>query len=244
VANLLVEGLTDAAFFQHLFGKLYLQGLTFRSGPRPGRENIPASFQGTLPGGTVLEVNLTIAGDKGQIRPTIGALLRRDITDLVVAEDIDDGGPDQVVQSIRDSVYDHLELPRPTGQTANRKIEVEGRTVHVIPMGLYQDSTLASLGITSHAMEDYLIRLLMEDADLRQRAPELRGLLSEILPTVRRYDGAFDSSKDLFQLIKPIVQHSFSDVGVVKKLIEDVEIGILRTVVSPLLADLDRAFGV
>jgi len=242
VANLLVEGLTDAAFFQHLFSRLYLQGVTARSGPRPGRENIPTSFQGTLPDGTLLEVNLTIAGGRDQIRPTMAALLRRDVTELVVAQDTDEGSPEQIVESIRDSVYEELGLARSRGLPGSRRIEVAGRTVYVIPVGLYQDDSLMALGITHHALEDYLIKLLLEDAELRQRVPELQGLLSEILPTVRRYDGNFNSSKDLFQLNKPIIQHGFSDVRVVQILVADAEIGILRTVVSPLLADLDRAF--
>jgi hypothetical protein len=241
MANLLVEGLTDAAFFQHLFERLYLQNVTVRHGPRPGRENIPASFQGTLPHGPLLEVNLTIAGDKGQIRPTIGALLRRDVTELVVAEDIDDGSPEQVVHSIRDSVYDSLGLPRPGGEADNQKIEVAGRTVYVIPMGLRQDSTLAALGVTSHAMDDYLIKLVLEDVGLRQKAPELGQLLFDILPTIRKYEGPFERSKELFQLIKPIVQHSFSDTGTVQKIFAQADPNILRRVLAPVLADVELA---
>jgi hypothetical protein len=239
--NLLVEGLTDAAFFQHLFAGLYLQGVTVRFGPRPGRENIPASFQGALPDGTLLEVNLTIAGDKGQIRPTIGALLRRDVTELVVAEDIDDGSPEQTVQSIRDSVYDHLGLPRPGGLINNRVIDVAGRTVYVIPMGLYQDVVLAALGVTSHAMEDYLVRLLLEDTKLRKECPELQSLLLQILPVIRAHEGPFNSSKEIFQLIKPIVQHSFSDTGVVQSLFQNADPDILRSVLAPVLADVEQA---
>lgn len=45
-------------------------------------------------------------------------------------------------------------------------------------------------------------------------------------------------------MIKPIVQHGFSDVGVVQKLVRDADIGILRSVVGPLLADVEQAFGV
>jgi hypothetical protein len=241
MANLLVEGLTDAAFFQHLFDSLYLQGLTVRSGPRPGRENIPASFQGALPDGTLLEINLTIAWGRDQIRPTMGALLRRDVTELVVAQDIDNGNPEQVVQSIRDSVHEELGLPSPGGGPDSRKIEVTGRTVYVLPMGLYQDDTLSALGVTSHAMDDYLIKLLLEDAGLRQRAPELSRLLSEILPTIRRFDGSFNSSKEIFQLIKPIVQHGFSDTGVVQSLFENADPNILRSVLAPVLADVELA---
>jgi hypothetical protein len=241
MANLLVEGLTDAAFFQHLFERLYLQGLTVRSGARPGRENIPASFQGALPDGTLLEVNLTIAWGRDQIRPAMGALLRRDVAELVVAQDIDEGSPQQVVQSIRDSVYEELGLPRPRGQPDSRVIEVTGRTVHVLPMGLYQDPTLASLGITSHAMEDYLIKLLLEDANLRRDVSELRSLLLQILPVIHEHDGSFPSSKDLFQLIKPMLQHGFSDTRVVEWLFQSADPDILQSVLAPVLADVELA---
>ena len=64
----------------------------------------------------------------------------------------------------------------------------------------------------------------------------------QILPPIRNSDGAFDKSKEIFQLIKPLVQHSFSDTGVVEKVVWDADEAILRSVLAPLLVDVEQAF--
>ena len=240
---LVVEGLTDATFFKELLSRLYLGDAKVEYDRQPGKRNIPTVVRGTQSDGTLLEVEFRNQEGRSNIPDAIRELLTQGVLGIAVAQDIDNGSPEQTLQSIQGTVYTHLGLNPPRG-SASKKIEVEGKVITAIPVGLYQDAALASLGITRHALEDYLLMLLLEDAGLRQRAPELQGLLSEILPTVRRYDGDFDSSKELFQLVKPIVQHGFSDVGVVHKLVADAEIGILRTVVSPLLEDIDRALGI
>lgn len=238
---LVVEGLTDAAFFQELLSELYLGDAKVEHDRQPGRRNIPAVVRGTQSDGTLLEVELRNQEGRSNIPDAIRELLTQGVLSFTVAQDIDQGDPEQTLQSIQGTVYSHLGLNPPRGP-ASKKIEVEGKIVTIIPMGLYADATLASLDITSHAVEDYLIKLILEDANLRQRAPELQGLLSEILPAVRRYDGDFNASKELFQLIKPIVQHSFSDTGVVHSLFENANPGILRSVLAPVLADVEQAF--
>ena len=122
-------------------------------------------------------------------------------------------------------------------------VTVEGRTIYVLAMGMYQDPELNDLGISKHALEDYLLKLVLEDPTLQVNVRELRVLLDSILPSVRNHDGRFDSTKDLFQLIKPLVQLGFNDTGVVQKMIEDADENILRSVLAPLLHDLDRALG-
>ena len=238
---LVVEGLTDATFFQELLRRLYLWNAEVETESRLGRERIPKIVRGTRSDGSSLEVEFVNQEGKARIPERITALLNADIRQFIVAQDINGDFPNGIVQSIGRVIYTHLGMAPPTTPVAGHRIEIEGGAIGVIPLGLHQDDELRALGITHHALEDYLIKLLLEDAELRQRAPELGGLLSEILPTVRRYDGDFNSSKGLFQLIKPIVQHGFSDAGVVQKLVADAEISILRTVVSPLLEDLDRA---
>lgn len=238
---LVVEGLTDATFFQELLSRLYLGDAKVEYGRQPGRRNIPTAVRGTQSDGTLLEVEFRNQEGRSNIPDAVRELLTQGVLSFAVAQDIDDGSPEQTLQSIQGTVYSHLGLNPPRG-AASKKIEVEGRVITAIPMGLYRDAALVSLGITRHAMEDYLIKLLLGDANLRLNVPKLAELLSQILPLVREANGPFNSSKTLFPLIKPIIQHGFSDVGVVRKLIEDAEIGVLRMVVSPPVADLDRAF--
>jgi hypothetical protein len=237
---LVVEGLTDATFFQELLSRLYLGNAQVEYDRQPGRRNIPAVVRGTQPDGTLLEVEFRNQEGRSNIPDAIRELLTQGVLSFAVAQDIDDGSPEQTLQSIQGTVYSHLGL-NPPREPVQKKLQVEGRTIAVIPTGLRQDGTLAALGVTSHAMEDYLIKLLLEDADLRQRAPELQGLLSEILPTVRRYDGDFNSSKELFQLIKPVVQHGFSDTGVVRSLFDHADPTILQRALAPVLADVEQA---
>jgi hypothetical protein len=240
---LVVEGLTDATFFQELLRRVYLSNATLQPGARFGRENIPNIVRGHLPDGSPIEVEFVNQEGNTRIRESITNLLDGNIRHFIVTQDIDSQSPDQIVQSIRDIVYSRAgELPPPR-VSAEREIEIEGGSVTVIPMGLYQDPLLSQLGVSRHAVEDYLINLILEDVDLRQECPELSLLLSEIIPTIQQYDGSFDSSKELFQLIKPIVQHGFSDTAVVRKVIQDANEDILRAVVAPILDDLESALG-
>jgi hypothetical protein len=106
-------------------------------------------------------------------------------------------------------------------------------------MGLTDDPDINALGITSHSMEDYLIKLLLLDESLR---PARFGeLIAELIETIRRYDLAFDSSKDLFQLVKPVIKLGFSDTGVVEALFQRANPTTLHSVVDPLLGRLEQA---
>jgi hypothetical protein len=239
---LVVEGLTDAAFFQELLSRLFLVDAQVEYDRQPGRRNIPTVVRGTQSDGPLLEVEFRNQEGRSNIPDAIRELLTQGVLSFAVAQDIDDGSPEQTLQSIQGTVYSHLGLNPPRGP-APKKIEVEGRTIAVIPMGLHQDSTLGELGVTSHAMDDYLIKLLLEDATLRPEGRPLEPLLSQLIPPIRAYRGTFVSSKELFQLIKPIVQHGFSDSGVVHSLFQNANSNVLRSVLAPLLTDVQRAFG-
>jgi len=110
-------------------------------------------------------------------------------------------------------------------------------------MGLEGDTTISSLGIAKHELEDYLVKIILEDPGLHNNATDLPGLLFEILPAIRAHDGPFDSGKELFQLVKPIVQHGFSDTAVVRKVIQVADEDVLRSTLSSILTDLESALG-
>ena len=120
------------------------------------------------------------------------------------------------------------------------EFRAEGVSVGVIPMGLHGDQ---QLGIRNHSMEDYLIKLVLENESLRPNVPEFHPLMANLLGTIRGepYSIPFDSSKDVFQLFKPIIKHGLSDTGVVESLFENADPHILRSVMDPLLSPLQRA---
>lgn len=240
----IVEGLTDATFFQELLARLFLQQAQVEYGEQPGRRNIPTAVGGTDPDGTFVQVEFRNQEGKAAIPAVIRGLLDEEVSRFTVALDIDDREPDQTVQSMHQVVYSHLGMTAPAESLQDRRIVVAGRVIDVIPMGLHQDGTLSVLGITSHALEDYLVKLILEDPSLRRNAPELHTLLHQVLPAIREHQGPFVSSKEVFQLIKPVVQHSFSDTGVVQTLLREADISILGSVLSPLLGDVKRALTV
>ena len=213
--SVVVEGGTDVAFFNNLAQILSLTDDTFL---------VPQ-----------------IAYGKGNIKDVVNALLSGHATRLIIAEDINHRTPDQIIQSHRDSVSAHLGHPATILPDSAESFMVRDITVAVIPMGLPGDPDLNDLGITSHAMEDYLIKLLLLDESLRQDVPQFRELITELIQTIRSYGVTFDSSKELFQLVKPLIKLGFSDTVVVESLFRKADADILRSVMEPLLDRLERA---
>ena len=241
---LVVEGLTDATFFMELFIRLYLHQASVNYVDRRGRSNIPRGVTGVGSDGSVLEVEFRNQEGKTSIPESINALLGTRVNVFTVAQDIDRSTGDEAFESIRRLLQAQQAQQWTVSGSQSLSLVHGGGAIKVLPMGLDDDATLVALGIKKHELEDYLIKLMFEDAHLRENAPELQELISQILPTIRCHDGPFDSSKEVFQLIKPLVQHGFSDTGVLQKLIRDADPNILRAVVGPLLTDVEQAFGV
>ena len=125
------------------------------------------------------------------------------------------------------------------------KFRLDEKTAAVMPIGLRNDSYLLPLGIRSHSVEDYLIKLLVLDVSLRSDVPLFSELLQELLGRIRGepYKILFESSKELFQLVKPIIKHGFSDTGVVKSMFQNANPDVLHSVMDPLLQRLETAVG-
>ena len=167
-----VEGPTDEAFYNSLVHRLY---------------------------GSILEVEFDKdAQSKYDVRNIVKAHLRSGVRELAVIKDIDAGTPQQVLQSIQDVTHSALRLEAGRSLPQHWTIRVEGRVIHVIAAGLYQDPQLMELGITSHSLEDYILKLLLEDPGLRENAPELGTFLPRILEEIREHEGPFTKSKELF----------------------------------------------
>ena len=218
IIPVVVEGDTDVVFFNQLAKLLSLPAdISLEPRPAYGKGNIPIAVRPFLAPGMFSQV--------------------------VVVEDINHRTPGQIVQSHRDSISAFLGQSVIDISESGEKFRVGDVTVSVIPMGLHDDPDLDALGITSHAMEDYLVKLLLSDESLRPEVPQLRELIEDLIRTIRDYGVTLDSSKDLFQLVKPIIKRGFSDTRVVRSLFENAAPGILRSVMAPILARLESAAG-
>ena len=212
---LVVEGLTDVAFFTQLVRLISVPtDVLFEPRPADGKDKIPPAVVAQLVAGAQV---------------------------VIAAEDINHKTPEQIIQSLQDSVSSRLgHRPvdlSPSGDT----FRVAGKTVFAIRVGIPEDPDLRNLGITGHAMEDYLMKLLLADHPLVKAVPKFRQLVEELLETIRTYDVPFTSSKDLFQLVKPIIKLGFSDTRIVERLFERADEQVLREVMAPLLQRLEAA---
>ncbi len=245
----MVEGITDAVFFSSLLRR-YLSDV--RIEPMPQRRGIPASAEGTRSDGSILELEFRNQAPErgegvGRIPDAIGALIRGgNVTQLAVARDLDENSREEVVDSIRGTVVNLLGGPlenispgkfRVQNSRVQQVSTGQWITVGVIPMGEPEDPDLQALDITHHAMEDYLVRMLLKDS----RLPDGTRLLEELVGTIRGYGVTFDSTKELFQLVKPIVKLGYSDTGVVEALFENTAPNTLRSVIDPVFHRLESA---
>ena len=209
---------------------------------------MPAGISGTTANGNELQVDfrysgqgeVDVEGGKEQISRIIRGLLDADVQRFAVTRDLDDDSPEQVVLAINDVVTNHLGANDVNLNRETNQILLPMGAITVIPIGLYEDGALGQLGITKHELEDLLIRLLLEDASLRENVPELGTLLAQVLSEIRRFEGPFNSGKEVFQLIKPIVQHGISDTGAIRRIIRTGNEDLLRTVLAPLLESLEH----
>ncbi len=214
-----VEGLTDVAFFKQLDQRY---GLGLEPLSEGGESKIPGIVRGLVNAGTAR---------------------------LVIAEDLNHRTSAQIIDSHRDSLTKNPEsklygqLATTLSPTGDRFL-IGGCTIAVFPMGLPDDPYLKRLSITSHAMEDFLLSLLFQDQLLLPPGltpHDFTALLGQLVPAVRAYGLRFGSSKELFQLAKPVVKHGFSDTGAVESLFNRASGEILDRVMAPLVASLREA---
>ncbi len=212
---LLVEGDTNAAFFDRLITHLSLAHAT--------------------------DLEIRNVQGRSNLQPEVKALITARVSQLIITEDLDDRTEPQIVEPYKQAVSGFLGRPVANLSPSGDSFQAGKVTVTVIPMGLPNDPDLIALGITSHALEDYLIRLLLDDESLRPEVPRFRELIEELVGTIRRYDLGFDSTKELFQLVKPIIKLGFSDTGVVQALFEKANQDHLHAAIDPLIQRLDAA---
>ena len=206
---LVVEGDTDTALFRRVASLAFL-------GSDVGLEHHPV-------------------GGRGNIAGTVAALVGPDTGWLMVAEDIDDRDPPQVVESLRQAICNRLGEPIGAAVLEGDSFRIRETRVTVIAVGLPGNRNLMELGISHHALEDYLIELVLSDSRLRPEHIDFLQLLRELVDTLSRHQVWSGSSKDLFHLMMPIGKWGYSETGVVEALFENANPEVLRRVMSPLV---------
>lgn len=240
----MVEGLTDAVFFEEVFRRLYLRETESQSIVLPGTNVNQLELTGLSGDGHQITISFRNVFGKHNTPAAMETLLNAKVEEFVVSQDIDYGTPDDISKSINRRVFSSLGLAEPDPVPVDYTVSVLDSTVHTIPMGLPENQTLSGFGIRKHEMEDYLILLALQNPDLKNEIPELELLISDILPLIRNRDGQFDAAKDVFHVLRPIVLSGASDIGMVQKLVRGAESEAIRSTLNPLLSDIENAFSV
>ena len=182
------------------------------------------------------------AEGEGQIPGLIRLLVRHRYSAFGVMQDIDAGSAQDVVESVAGAarVEAGADAVAVFTEPGNDRVVAGPTTIEVVPVGMPDDPDLGILGITWHSVEDYLIKLLIVDESLRPGINAFPDLLLQLVETIRTSGVSFDRSKELFQLVKPIVKHGFSDTGVVNALFDRAQPDLLRTVMNPIVERLRR----
>ena len=187
-----------------------------------------------------LELRSHSNGGQSQIPNMVRTFLRTGVTRLAVAQDINSDPPSRVVQSVQSMVANALSGPIENLTPSGEKFQVGNVIVGVVPVGLPDDPDLSELGITSHSMEDFLVKLLLRDQSLTRNVDDFKQLLLDLTQRIREQGLPFQSCKEVFQLAKPIIQHSFSDTGVVNSLFENADPEAVQEVMAPLLDKIEQ----
>ena len=240
---LVVEGITDAVFFCELL-KLHLSNVTETSADQFRRRGIPAFVTASLSDGSVVDLEFrnqdpNTEGGINKIPDAVAGLIRIGQPQFVVAQDLNSGSPSRIADSVA-SIIRTSDIPVHTQD--DLKVHGEGVVVGIMPMGLTDDVDTNALGITSHAMEDYLIKAILLDTSLRPGVPRLQELLIQLLATTRGqpYELPFNSSKQVFQLVKSVIGR-YNDTGIVRWLFQRADGGLLSEVTQPVLNRLVEA---
>lgn len=180
---LIVEGWDDAAFFESLIGRLFRINFNRRE------KSISYSDK----------INIVISQGKGQVKEVMRAYINVEIARKVgIALDINDKSPQEVENKVRDDVASQFKSPVKVDKGIIL-VPQESKVI-AIPMGLYNDEEIKSLGITKYAMEDYLLKLA-----LRQSPKDLKELLSLLK------DMHLQRSKEFLQPLKALFKFSDDD---------------------------------
>lgn len=213
---LLVEGLTDVRLFAKL--KSFYHSLPYES------QDI-RHYRG-----------------KPEFANTLKAIWDPRGASIIVTRDLNNETPEAVRNWVSNILREIVGVsPTLLGQGRFRCGETE---VQVIPVGLFADQSLRGLGLTSHSMEDYLIKLLLEDTELASKilksraveALQFQALLEQLLNGVRNAGLTLDSSKQAFLLCRSLLE-LYSDSGAAEDILENASQDMRDKIFSPLVAE-------
>lgn len=155
--------------------------------------------------------------------------------DILIQRDYDSEKENQILQSFT-ATLKGLGDCRLTNKTVN--VSSTGSKVQILPTGLPDDAELGEIGITRHSTEDYLLKLLCVDKNvkewakidlrtLRKRADSLKGCMK------------LNSSKPLFQLLGSL-KNGLSVEELIKTMVEKAE----KDNITSVLGSMSKIFRV
>jgi hypothetical protein len=209
--SILVEGITDKSFLERLPG-LQREQLDFSKAYGGGQERGKADFA-------------------GQMRAGVKAIL---------CLDIDDKSPEAKFTEVKESL-DKQSIPILSVDSATGTLSTEGGEVLFVPLGLWEDEDLASLHITRHFFEDYLIKIALEDPMLK--SPYIphtaRESLGQAIAEYANKGCRTLSSAQVYQLAKPFVGLPKHETSAISRLLSQANEDIVRETTRPLVETLN-----
>jgi hypothetical protein len=176
-----------------------------------------------------LELDITGAGGKDRAKQLLYTYVSQGFARIGIARDINDSEPERVVRSIQDFLGAKLQSP----VKREKGFILAGRSsVLVIPMGLHNDKELQDLGITRYAMEDYLVKIVLQDNRLTAHLRDFRNLLENLLALLKGKGIFLESSKEILQLIKAVWKFSEDNPAFTRKLIGEGDKLIIDSVMT------------
>ena len=169
------------------------------------------------------------------------ALVGPEAVRLVIARDLDDLTPDQVVSSLVQSLCRSLGSSASQPGVTTSKVFIGEAQIAIVPVGILGDAELDTLGITRHAAEDYLLKILLADANLSGTVADFKSLLIDVLSTIRNAGLSFTSIKEVWQLSRSLILRRFNDRGDIEATFARADSDTLDQVLAPLISQLQQA---
>jgi len=202
-STLIVEGFGDKAFFEAIIQKLY--------GIKPEE----------------LGLDIKVGHDKRQAKDVLRTYVRQGFLKIGIARDIDDSSPQEEEKNIRNNLASELKSPV---KIEDDFILAGESKVIAIPMGLYNDDEIISLGITRYEMEDYLVKLALRESSNKSNKT-LLSLLKDCYHLER--------SKEFLQPLKALFKFSDDDHAFAKLLIGKSSKTIIATITSTISGKIE-----
>lgn len=174
------------------------------------------------------ELEYDVYNGKDNLKRAIEAHLMALPSQIVVAtRDLDDAGPEKMSQVIA-HYLDEIVASRSISEEERRRF-----LLIPLPVGRPEDAELTALGVSRHCMDDFLLKLAL------LHEPRLKDALAQLLGHAREKGYSFSSSKELFQLAKPLAHLPANDNGAIERLFGRSDAANLKGICGSLISALE-----